>query len=198
MHVNSYTLSVQAKDFKMWKQLESVRLDDMNQTAMPPLGLLNYLKDWKTKDDFEIPFVEISNLCVPDWSTWECKPTFSACLFWTLARDGKPARDAQDELEEQMMEQPRTRLEQEAHAAEMAVKARERKEKRSAPRTISYCQWYQYMGTYVTALMIVGCRLTPGYLLSHISVMGQIMEQIALKKNVAQRAAFMVIYLVLV
>ena len=45
-----------------------------------------------------------------------------------LARDGKPARDAQDELEEQMLEQPRTRLEQEAHAAEMAVRAREKKE----------------------------------------------------------------------
>ena len=46
----------------------------------------------------------------------------------SLARDGKPARVAQDLLEEQMMEQPRTRLEQEAHAAEMAVKAREKKE----------------------------------------------------------------------
>ena len=48
------------------------------------------------------------------------------------------------------------------------------------------------MQTYVTALMIVGCRLTPGYLLSHINVMGQVMEQFALKKNTAQRAAFMV------
>ena len=53
----------------MWKQLESVRLDNMNQTAMPPLGLLNYLKDWETKDHFEIPYVEISTLCVADWST---------------------------------------------------------------------------------------------------------------------------------
>ena len=53
----------------MWVQLENVRLDDMHQTAMPPIALLNYLKDWKTKDSFEIPFVELSTLCVPDWST---------------------------------------------------------------------------------------------------------------------------------
>ena len=53
----------------MWKQLEKVRLDDMNQTAMPPIGLLNYLKDWETKDHFGIPFVELSTMCVPDWST---------------------------------------------------------------------------------------------------------------------------------
>ena len=57
---------------------------------------------------------------------------------------------------------------------------------------MTHSQWYQYMATYVTALMIVGCRLTPGYLLSHINVMGQIMEQLQLKRNVAQKAAFMV------
>ena len=53
----------------MWKQLESVRLDDLHETAMPPIGLLNYLKDWKTKDHFQIPFVEISMIAIPDWST---------------------------------------------------------------------------------------------------------------------------------
>ena len=53
----------------MWDKLESVRLDDLNASAMPPIGLLNYLKDWKTKDPFQIPFVEISTLAVPDWST---------------------------------------------------------------------------------------------------------------------------------
>ena len=67
--------------------------------------------------------------------------------------------------------------------------------KRALPRAYSFAQWYQYMGTYVTALMIVGCRLTPGYVLSHMNVMGQIMEQLQLKRNVAQKAAFMVISL---
>ena len=54
------------------------------------------------------------------------------------------------------------------------------------------------MNVYITAVMIVGGRLTPGYLVSHMNVMGQVMEQISLKRDVAQKAAFMVCQVVYV
>ena len=56
----------------------------------------------------------------------------------------------------------------------------------------SIAKWYQCMYTYVTALMIVGGRLSAGLLLNHITVMGQILEQLALKKDVAFKDAFLV------
>ena len=57
---------------------------------------------------------------------------------------------------------------------------------------MTFAQWYSYMNTYVTAVMIVGGRLTPGYLLGHVNVMGQVHEQLQIKQDVAVTAAFMV------
>ena len=53
-------------------------------------------------------------------------------------------------------------------------------------------KWYQCMNTYSTALMIVGGRLTAALLMNHMSVMGQVLEQLALKKDVAIKDAFLV------
>jgi hypothetical protein len=47
------------------------------------------------------------------------------------------------------------------------------------------------MNVYVSALMIVGTRLSAGLLLNHITVMGQIMEQLNLKKDVNFKEAFL-------
>jgi hypothetical protein len=56
----------------------------------------------------------------------------------------------------------------------------------------SIAKWYQCMYTYVTALMIVGGRLSAGLLLNHITVMGQVLEQLSLKRDVAFKDAFLV------
>jgi hypothetical protein len=53
----------------MWERLENVDLSSMHESAMPPLALLNYLHDHKKRDHYEIPFVELSTMCVPEWST---------------------------------------------------------------------------------------------------------------------------------
>ena len=53
---------------------------------------------------------------------------FVASLPRLLSRDSKKASDIQGDLEEQEEYQPRTRAEQDAHNALLAVKAQEKKE----------------------------------------------------------------------
>ena len=53
----------------MYKALATQDLSDMDETALPPVALLSYLKDRKDTNPDEIPYVELGVLCVPDWST---------------------------------------------------------------------------------------------------------------------------------
>ena len=53
----------------MWEKLEKQDFSQLNEEAMPPISLLNYIKDHKLKNDFHVPFVELSTMCIPDWST---------------------------------------------------------------------------------------------------------------------------------
>ena len=46
----------------------------------------------------------------------------------------------------------------------------------------SIAKWFQLMNVYAYALMIIGGRLSAGLLFNHMSVMGQIMEQLSLKR----------------
>jgi hypothetical protein len=94
------------------------------------------------------------------------------------------------DLEEQQEHTHRTKEEEDAYRAERARKANEKKEaKKDRPLTI--VQWYQCMQTYMTAVAIVGGRLSPGVLITHMQVMGQVMEQLALKPHVHMKSAFM-------
>jgi hypothetical protein len=60
---------IQLADFKVWKHLEKVDMEDIDDYTVPPLALLNYLQDKKDVNPREVPFVELMALCVPDWST---------------------------------------------------------------------------------------------------------------------------------
>ena len=60
---------IQMADFKVWKRLEKVDMEDMDDYTVPPLALLNYLQDKKDANSREVPFVELMALCLPDWST---------------------------------------------------------------------------------------------------------------------------------
>jgi hypothetical protein len=60
---------VQLEDHKVWKRLAQVDLEDTDEYTIPPLALLNYLRDIKDKNPREVPYVELMALCVPDWST---------------------------------------------------------------------------------------------------------------------------------
>jgi hypothetical protein len=62
-------LAYQLEDHKVWKKLKEVDLEDIDDTSVPPLDLLNYLKDRKEANPKEVPYVELMTLCVPEWST---------------------------------------------------------------------------------------------------------------------------------
>ena len=65
--------------------------------------------------------------------------------------------------------------------------------KREKPRPLSIHKWYQCMMVYVNAVIIVGGRLSPGILINHMTVMGQVLEKLQLKcREVNFKAAFAV------
>ena len=115
------------------------------------------------------------------------------CPITSRNRDSKNAKDIQRDLEEQEEYEPRIRDEQEAHCAHLAARAQERKESlaKEKLRIPTIAKWYQLMMTYASALMIVGGRLSAGLLFNHITVMGQVLEQLALKKEVLFKDAFL-------
>jgi hypothetical protein len=110
-----------------------------------------------------------------------------------LLRDSKNAQECEEAMVEMEEYRPRSRAEEEAHAALMIVRAAEKREKKGMEklRMPSIAKWYQCMGTYVTGLMIVGGRLSAGLLMNHITVMGQVLEQLSLKKDVSFKDAFL-------
>ena len=59
----------QLVDHKCWDRLAKVDLEDVDEYTVPPLALLNFLRDYKDKNDSWVPFVELMALCIPDWST---------------------------------------------------------------------------------------------------------------------------------
>ena len=56
-------------DFKVWDRLEKQDFSDVQDISVPPLELLNFLKDRRVANDREVPFVNLKELCVPEWST---------------------------------------------------------------------------------------------------------------------------------
>jgi hypothetical protein len=65
----SIFLLIKLEEHKIWDRLAKVDMECMDEWTVPPLGLLNYLRDKKEATPKEVPFVELMTLCIPDWST---------------------------------------------------------------------------------------------------------------------------------
>ena len=60
---------LQVEDFKIWKHLQAVDLEALDHLCVPCVELLDHLKKWRDTNEAVVPFVELTSLCVPDWST---------------------------------------------------------------------------------------------------------------------------------
>ena len=52
----------------MWTRLEQVDLSDVDHLCMPSTELLKYIKAAKDKCETEVPYVDLSSMCTPEWS----------------------------------------------------------------------------------------------------------------------------------
>jgi hypothetical protein len=59
----------QLADYDIWTRYQKVDLEDQDEITTPPLALLNYIDDHKKTNYNSVPFVELSLLCIPEWST---------------------------------------------------------------------------------------------------------------------------------
>ena len=60
---------MQVSDYAIWDRYKEVDMEDLSEMNTPPLALLNFLDDNKKKNYNWVPFVELSLLCIPEWST---------------------------------------------------------------------------------------------------------------------------------
>ena len=60
---------MQVSDYAIWDRYKEVDMEDLSEMNTPPVALLNFLDDHEKKNYNSVPFVELSLLCIPEWST---------------------------------------------------------------------------------------------------------------------------------